>query len=356
MTHPLRIALVGCGQIADAHLQELAHVRGCEVVATCDSLPDLARQAAMRFCVPAAFEDVGAMVREARVDIAHITTPPHSHAPLAIGLLEAGVHVYVEKPFTVDAPEAQRVLDCAAANGRRVCVGHDQLFDPAWLRLEAMVRAGALGEIVHVDSLMGYDLAGPFGKVMFRDPTHWVHRLPGGLFQNNISHALYRVAALMPDEDPAIRATWFGARPGEPPSELRVLLQGQGTTAHVVFTSRARPMQRNIRILGTRGGVDVDFETRVLRPHRAPGMPGALAKIHGPWLEWRHAGRELWRNTADFIKSRQHYFAGMRELFTRFQASVRGEAPDPIPPTEILRVTRWMDTVFADARRSAEAA
>src|SRR5215207_1957128 len=98
----LRVAIVGCGQIADAHLQEVKKIRTAEVVATCDQYPELAFQAAERFGVPEVHNDVGRMLEQVRPDVVHITTPPHTHAPLARQAISAGAHVYVEKPFTVN--------------------------------------------------------------------------------------------------------------------------------------------------------------------------------------------------------------------------------------------------------------
>ena len=83
----LRIGLIGCGQIADAHLQQIRRVKGAEVVAVCDHEPLLARQAAERFEIPMRFRNSATMVRDARPDVVHITTPVHSHAPLALSLI-----------------------------------------------------------------------------------------------------------------------------------------------------------------------------------------------------------------------------------------------------------------------------
>src|SRR5207249_11756320 len=153
----LLVAVVGCGQIADAHLQEIRKIPSARVVAVCDRYPDLARQAAERFGVPGIYSDVARMLAESKPDVVHITTPPQSHAALACQALAAGAHVYVEKPFTVDAAEAAGVFKAARANGRLVCVGHDHLFDPCWEELRRRHASGALGKVVHVDSILGYD-------------------------------------------------------------------------------------------------------------------------------------------------------------------------------------------------------
>ena len=132
----LRVALIGCGQIADAHLQELRRIPAASVVAVCDLHIDLARQAATRFGVPLAFDDVSRMLGEARPDVVHITTPPHSHRALAIQCLAARAHVYVEKPFTVDERRPRRssrrptraacacasaTISCSTPRGRNAC-------------------------------------------------------------------------------------------------------------------------------------------------------------------------------------------------------------------------------------------
>src|SRR5205814_7953439 len=138
---------------------------------------------------------------------------------------------YVEKPFALDAAEAGDMLEAAARHGRKVCVGHDQLFDSIWLECRRHYDAGELGRIVHVDATMGYELAGPFGVQLSADAHHWVHRLPGGLFQNTISHALCRVTDVLRDDRPRVWAHWFAPGAGHAfPSELRVMLQGRDTT------------------------------------------------------------------------------------------------------------------------------
>jgi predicted dehydrogenase len=342
----LRVAIVGCGQIADAHLQELRYVPTAEVVAVCDQYPELADQAARRFSVPESFSDLDELLDRARPDVVHLTTPPHTHAALACRLLEAGVHVYVEKPFTVDLAETDRVLQAAESSGKLVTVGHDHLFDPVWQRLERHVAAGDLGEIVHIDSVMGYNLDGPFGKLMFSDARHWLHRLPGGLFHNNISHALYKITPFLLDEHPKIFATTDGTSARTPSTELRVLIQGAEATANVLFSSRARPVARTAKLYGTKATVEIDMEARTLRWHRGGRLPGALAKVDLPWQHVREAMRNLRQNTWDFLRFRQQYFAGMRELFRRFYASILAGQQPPIAYGQIRRVTAWMDDIF----------
>lgn len=351
----LKIALVGCGQIADAHLQEIRKIAGTDPVAVCDRHEDLARQAADRFNVPGVYNDLGRMLDEARPDVLHVTTPPRSHKSISLQAIAAGVHVYVEKPFAIDVTDADEILKAAREAGREICVGHDQLFDPAWRECRRLLDAGQLGRVVHVESIQGYDLGGPFGRAFIGDCGHWVRDLPGGLFQNVMSHALYRITDLLTDPEPEVRATWSGegAALGLP-TELRATISGRDVTGNLVFTSSARPVQRSTRIFGSLGGVEVDLDSQLLRRFTKAGLPGAFAKVEIPLRHWGEATRSSFRSIGRFLRSELHYFEGMKTLFEAFYRSIASDGPPPIASAEIHRVTAIMDAIFDSCRHGGE--
>ena len=136
----LRTAIIGCGKIADSHAAALTRIEGCEIVAVCDREELMARQLRERFAVPAFFTDVSALLRTARPDVVHITTPPQSHFAIAKQCLEEGCHVYVEKPFTVDTAEAEELISLAVRRGVKLTVGHDEQFSHATQRMRELVQ------------------------------------------------------------------------------------------------------------------------------------------------------------------------------------------------------------------------
>lgn len=343
---PLRIALIGCGQIADAHLQEIAKTDCARVVAVCDVHRDLAHQAAARFAIPARYTDHRRMLDEVRPDIAHVTTPAHTHHRLAIDLLERGCHIYIEKPLALNADEADEIIAAARAANRMVCVGHDQLFDPAWLESRQRITAGEIGAVRHIESILGYPLSGQFGALVAADESHWVRRLPGGLFHNTISHPLYRITDLLPDEQPRIDARWFARGDATFPTELRVHLQGRDVTGSLLFDTGIEP-QRITRVYGTRGCLTANFDAQSVVLHRNARLPGAFGRLETPWRDWRQSARSLRRNIWRFVRSDLHYFAGMRGLIEAFCHAIRTSGPPPIPYPEMQRVTRLMDEIFA---------
>lgn len=345
----LRVALIGCGQIADAHLQEIAKLECARVVAVCDRHLDLAQQAAARFGIPSAYDDHLRMLDEVRADVVHVTTPAQTHRTLALDALERDCHVYVEKPFALDAAEADEIISTARAADRLVCVGHDQLYDPAWLDLRGRVAGGEIGQVRHVESVLGYPLSGQFGALVAADGDHWVRKLPGGLFHNTISHPLYRITEFLGDAAPVVRAHWFALGAAEFPTELRVHLRGHSVTGSLLFATTIGA-QRITRVYGERGCLTVDLDAQSVVRQRPPRLPGAFAKIETPWRNWRECGSSLRRNLGRFIRSDLHYFAGMSGLFQAFYSAILTGGPLPIPCTELHRVTRIMDTIFAQCR------
>ena len=75
----LKVAIVGCGKIADAHAAQIQRIPGCSIVAACDREPMMATQFCERFSVPGQYSDLASMLHETAPDVVHITTPPGSH-------------------------------------------------------------------------------------------------------------------------------------------------------------------------------------------------------------------------------------------------------------------------------------
>jgi len=350
-----RVAVLGCGQIADAHFTQIARIPTAEVVAVCDVHEDLAYQAAKRFNVEKTFCSMDAMLIDCRPDVVHLTTPAHTHAALAKQLMQAGCHVYVEKPFTLDAPEARDVLETAKQTNKQICVGHDQLFDPLWLKAKAWIVNGTIGEVRHVASVLGYPIDGKFGELVAGNPNHWVRKLPGGLFQNTISHPLYRITDFMADREPRL----VGGSTTRPqfgfPTELNIAFETASVTGQLTFSTHLPP-QRITTIYGSKGSLICDFDAQTLRTAMIPTLPGAFAKIEMPLRNFSNSMWNLSSNSWQFLMSRIHYFNGMKTLFERFYDSIQNGTPPPIPPAEILHVTELMDRIFAHCRETESAA
>src|SRR5579864_52539 len=114
----LRAAVIGTGKISEEHLRFLTAAPGVEVAAVCDLSPSLANYAVARFGAGRAFTSSAQMLREARPDVVHVLTPPHTHVALVTDCIDAGAHVIVEKPVAPTNPEFHRLWTLARSRGR----------------------------------------------------------------------------------------------------------------------------------------------------------------------------------------------------------------------------------------------
>jgi predicted dehydrogenase len=345
----LKVALVGCGKIADGHIEEIL-----KVVAVCDREGLMAEQIAVRYGIPRTYDRYDAMLTEEQPDVVHITTPPQSHRSLALAAIDAGCHVYVEKPLAVGAEDAEALLERAQTARRKLTIGYSYLFDPPALRMRELMAAGVLGEPVHIESFFGYNLSGPFGRALLADSSHWVHHLPGKLFQNNIDHMLYKLVEFMPDEMPAFHAIAGTRRPeryGDArdgmPDELRVMLQGERVSAYATFSCHIRPVGNFLRVYGTRNTLHVDFTCRTVTLDPSPRLPSAIGRLLPAFDQARQYLREGWANLQRFRRYDFHFFAGLGRLIALFYDSIERDQEPPIPYRDIRRVARWMDAIFA---------
>ncbi len=350
-----RVAIIGCGMIADQHADQLRYLPDCELVAVCDTDALMARQLADRFRVPNVFTDAADMLRAGGVDAVHVTTPAQSHFPLGRLCLEAGCHVYIEKPFTVDAAEADELVTLAQRAGRRITVGHNLQFSPEALRLRQFVKEGFLGgPPLHVESIQCYSHDDPtYGKAVLGDPKHWVRRLPGSLLQNLISHGVSKIAEHLEGESPTLVSVSFSSpyliqhNHGDIVDEVRAILRDErGTTAFFLFTTQFGAASQELRLFGRTGNLTLDNTYRTVLRIQPSHHKSYLRYFLAPLGHAREQARNTTANVRQFLRKEFQMDFGMRKLMELFYHAIREGGPDPIPMAEIRRTARIMDAIF----------
>ncbi len=357
----LKIAIVGCGKIADDHVWAIQSVGGARIVGVCDREELMARQLADRSPVDRTYRDLETMLAEARPDVVHITTPPQSHYPIAKQCLNQGIHVYVEKPFTTELDQAVELVQIAEQRGLILTAGHDRQFCHASREMRALIGKGYLGgPPVHMESYFGYDLGyGSYAKALLADQEHWVRKLPGQLLHNIISHGVSRIAEYMRTDSPEVITCGFVSphlrKLGETQiiDELRVIItEEQRTTAYFTVSSQARPLLNQFHVFGTSNGLIMDQQKQTLIRHPGQAYTSYAEQFIPPVFFARQYLANLRRNMGLFLHRDFHMKSGMLYLVGQFYRAVRGESPPPIPYREIVLTTRIMDTIF---RQLAEA-
>jgi predicted dehydrogenase len=146
MTEDLRWGILATGLIAGLFTADLLRM-GHKVTAVGSRSDQTAKRFAAKFGIAKAHGSYEALFADPEVDIVYVATPHPLHAANAIAALEAGKHVLVEKPFTINAAEAQQVVDLAERRGLVALEAMWTRFLPHMLRIREIVACGTLGEI-----------------------------------------------------------------------------------------------------------------------------------------------------------------------------------------------------------------
>lgn len=351
----LKIAIVGCGKIADSHASQIQDIHGCELVAVCDSEELMAKQLYDRFPVKQYFSDLKTLLSEARPDVVHITTPPQTHFDIGMQCLEAGCHIYVEKPFTLYTDEAKKLITRANQAGRKVTVGHDGQFSLVARRLRKLVAEGFLGATpVHMESYWCYDLTDPiYAKALLDDKKHWARTLPGGLLHNIISHGVSKIAEFLAGDKPHVIAYGFTSpflrKLGEEVlvDELRAIISDeQGTTAYFTFSTQMKPSLHEFHIYGTENGLMIDEDKRILLKLRGGNYKSYAEHFIPPVSIAKQHLSNFIHNARLFLAKDFQMDKGKKYLIESFYRSITNGTLLPIPYREILLTSRIMDAIF----------
>lgn len=146
------VGVIGCGYWGPNLVRNFASLDSCEVKAVCDTDP--ARLSHISKINPGVtgVTDAGQIIDDKKIDAAVIATPVRYHYELAKRALQAGKHVFVEKPMATSAKECSELNGIAAKHGLIVMVGHTFIYSPVVRRLKELVVSGDLGEIQYITS------------------------------------------------------------------------------------------------------------------------------------------------------------------------------------------------------------
>ena len=307
---------MGAGAIAREHLRCLATLPEAEAVAVCDLSPAAAEMASERYGVPGVFTSVSAMLEAAHPDVVHVTTPPAAHFQVASEALRAGAHAIVEKPLAGSDDEVAALIELARSSGLVLIEDYNYAFQSQTLVMLEM-PGQVLGEIVHVDVEVALERE--------RGPAAVRDFLP---HLASVAHAFL---------GPHTRIAG-AARPAD--GELDALVEYNGATASLRFSSRAQPDGLWVRVQGTRGRASANlFEPR-LTVERLRGGPRPLNPLLNQLAESRSAAQAALAGVARKLRGGPGAYEGMWELLARTYRALAAGVEPPVTIERIEEVNR----------------
>jgi predicted dehydrogenase len=238
VSQPVSVGIVGLGYWGPNLARNFAAIPGCEVRYLCDA--DEAARDRMARALPAAraTADLHELLADSDLDAIVLATPVPTHAELAVRVLEAGKHCFVEKPLAVSSADAERAVAAAEHAGRLLMVGHLLEYHPGVRRLKELTASGELGEEIYY--IYGNRLN--LGKLRADENALW------SLGAHDVSVVLY-----LADEEPVeVRAHGESyVRPGVEDVVFCFMRFPSGLTAHLHLSWLDPHKERRFTVVGS---------------------------------------------------------------------------------------------------------
>ena len=145
----VRVGIIGTGQIGKSHVRKYREMPEVEIVAVTDLREEEARRVAAENGIPRVFTDYHEMLKLGEIVAVDVCLHNHFHRPATVAALEAGKHVYCEKPMAATAADARAMMEAARRTGRRLMVQMGTVFTPEAQAARRMIERGALGRVYY---------------------------------------------------------------------------------------------------------------------------------------------------------------------------------------------------------------
>jgi UDP-2-acetamido-3-amino-2,3-dideoxy-glucuronate N-acetyltransferase len=149
-SHPVQVAVIGCGAWGNNLVRNFAQLGALRWV--CDTRPAVLERLKQQWPEVNTTQTLEALWNDPSLDAVVIATPGPTHAALATQALQAGKHVYIEKPMARTTYDCETLLTLAEEKGLHIMVGHLLLYHPAFNRLKQAIQQGQLGRLKYLQS------------------------------------------------------------------------------------------------------------------------------------------------------------------------------------------------------------
>lgn len=359
----MRIGIIGCGWIADSHMHSYLKQPDVEIVAGADLIPGKAAAFMAKHGVEGAKTDYASHKemladKSLRLDAVSICTYNRQHAQPAIDALNAGIHVLLEKPFTVTLDEAVEVMRAEKKSGKVLSIGFQPRMDNNMKMIKKIVDSGELGQIYYIQTGGGRrrGIPTPFGTTFIEDQTAGIGAL-GDIGCYSLDLVLNAIGYPKPLTVSGYKSAFFGTDPkycGYPAGKGEEYSKKFGVDDFAAAFVRLE------------GGIILDFRIAWAMNLDTPGD----TIIMGTKGSLRVPSTECWNGTFDAPMTVYHEVAGSQvatqiplkktkeglfDLKIRtFLDACKNGTPAPVPSSQILYNQAIIDGIAKSAAAGRE--
>ncbi len=356
----LRVGIIGTGWIAEAHVVQYLNCPDVELVAMADLIPGKCEKFCKRVKMNpegvAFYTDHREMLAREKLDAVSVCTYNMTHAECAIDAMRAGVHVLLEKPFTVTLEEAVEVMRVEKETGMVLSIGFQPRMDPNMQQIRKIVESGALGEIYYIQTGGGRRRGIP-NSTFIEKKTAGVGAM-GDIGCYSLDMVLNAIGYPKPLTVTGYTANFFGTSP----------LYQRADNEHSAEENAARFDVEDFAAAFIRleGGVTLDFRISWAMHLDTPGDTVILGKK----AALRIPSTECWNGSVGGEMTLYTDVAGLqtetkipiipsgKDLFElkirSFLDAVKDGAPAPVPSSQILYNQAIIDGIIKSAEKGRE--
>ncbi len=359
----VRVGIIGCGGIANAHMGAYLKQPDVEIVAGCDIVPGRAAAFMKKYGIEGAKTDYKDHVemladKSLKLDAVSVCTYNCQHEPCTVAALNAGLHVLLEKPMCVTTEEALSIIEAEKKSGKVLSIGFQPRFDPNMKKVKEICESGILGKIYYIQTGGGRRHGIPADGPGYSHTT-FIEKDTGGLGAlgdigcYSLDMVLNAIGYPKPLTVTGYKSAFFGTDPGyyrfhpEHAEKFGVddfaagLIRLEG---HIILDFRiAWAMHLDTPgdtiILGTEGGL------------RIPSTDCWNGSIGGPMTIYSNVGTSEVQTVIPMIHADQDkWYLKIRS----FLDACKNGTPTPVPSSQILYNQAILDGICKSAELGEE--
>ena len=357
----LRVAIIGCGWIADAHIKAYLAQPDVEIVAGADLVPGKAAAFFAKHGVEGVKTDYASHKeliddKSLGLDAVSICTYNRQHAAPAIYALEHGVNVLLEKPFTVTLDEAVEVMRAERKSGKVLSIGFQPRLDENMKMIKKIVQSGELGQIYYIQTGRRRGIPTPFGTSFIADETAGIGAL-GDIGCYSLDMVLNAIGYPKPLTVTGYKSAFFGTDPN---------YCGYKASKRAEYAKAFSVDDFAAAFIRLEGGIVLDFRISWAMNMDTPGDTIILGTKGG----LRIPSTECWNGTVGGPMKIYHEVCGQQvtteipiitmkkglfDLKIRtFLDAVKNGTPAPVPSSQILYNQAIIDGIAKSAELGHE--
>jgi len=340
------IGIIGCGLIADTHVDALKCILPNANIYVSDNMPGKADLLCKEYGLTGSYLDYREMFKNEDLVAVHILTPPHLHVTQALEAMQAGFHVIVEKPVAFSMKEVNGLYQEAQRLQKIVSVGHSLLCQPSVIKVLEYLRKSENEEVLFVNSFYGIESEGIFSS-MNKNYGHWKSSIPGGPIIDTLVHPVSFLVEFTGDPLHVNSKTIFRENKA---SEIHICWEGNGVIANVLISNSAKPFRRMTEVVTNRRTYVVDHSTDIIIVSNIGPGPRSVQKVYRNLSYSYQLMKGTLHTVGNVIRGRMKQNPGTRGIIQNFYECLHEGKSREVSVSEknVVRTTAIIEKVIPE--------